>query len=49
MPLLRLDPATATPMTYELDGVQYVSIAAGSTRQGPRVWTFVLDGAAERP
>ena len=40
---------TATPMTYELDGVQYVSIAGGSTRQGPRVWTFVLDGAAERP
>ena len=36
---------TATPMTYELDGVQYVSIAAGSTSQGPRMWTFVLDGA----
>jgi len=37
---------TATPMTYELDGVQYVSIAGGSTRDGPRMWTFVLDGAA---
>jgi quinohemoprotein ethanol dehydrogenase len=34
---------TATPMTYELDGVQYVSIAAGSTREGPRMWTFSLD------
>ena len=40
---------TATPMTYELDGVQYVSILGGSTRDGPRMWTFVLDGAAERP
>ena len=40
---------TATPMTYALDGVQYVSIAAGSTVDGPRMWTFVLDGAAERP
>ena len=38
---------TATPMTYELDGVQYVSIAAGSTSQGPRMWTFVLGGASE--
>jgi glucose dehydrogenase len=40
---------TATPMTYSLDGVQYVSIAGGSTREGPRMWTFVLDGTAERP
>ncbi len=40
---------TATPMTYALDGVQYVSIAGGSGRQGPRMWTFVLDGTAERP
>ena len=40
---------TATPMTYELDGVQYVTIGAGSGFQGPRMWTFVLDGAAERP
>jgi len=40
---------TATPMTYELDGVQYLSIAAGSTREGPRMWTFRLDGMAPRP
>jgi PQQ-dependent dehydrogenase (methanol/ethanol family) len=40
---------TATPMTYELDGVQYLSIGGGSTREGPRMWTFVLDGTAERP
>ena len=41
--------STATPMTYELDGVQYVSIAGGSTHRRPRMWTFVLDGAAESP
>ena len=34
---------TATPMTYELDGVQYLSVAGGSTREGPRMWTFALD------
>ena len=39
---------TATPMTYELDGVQYVSIAGGPTGR-PRMWTLVLDGAAESP
>jgi len=33
---------TATPMTYELDGVQYLTIAAGSNRDGPRMWTFAL-------
>ena len=39
---------TATPMTYELDGVQYVTIA-GTMARVPRMWTFVLDGTAERP
>jgi quinohemoprotein ethanol dehydrogenase len=34
---------TATPMTYELDGVQYLTIAAGSNRDGPRMWTFALN------
>jgi alcohol dehydrogenase (cytochrome c)/quinohemoprotein ethanol dehydrogenase len=33
---------TATPITYELDGTQYVSIAAG--RRVRRVYTFALDG-----
>ena len=33
---------TATPMTYELDGVQYLSIAAG-LGEGPRMWTFALN------
>ena len=38
---------TATPVTYELDGRQYLSILAGTTENGPpRMWTFVLDGAA---
>ena len=39
-------PGTATPMTYELDGIQYVSIAAG--RRVGRVYTFVLDGLPVR-
>jgi PQQ-dependent dehydrogenase (methanol/ethanol family) len=39
---------TATPMTYSLDGVQYLSIA-GTMARVPRMWTFVLDGTAERP
>ena len=37
---------TATPVTYELDGVQYVSIAAG--RRVGRVYTFTLDGLPVR-
>jgi PQQ-dependent dehydrogenase (methanol/ethanol family) len=36
---------TATPMTYELDGRQYVTILAGSTP--PRVWTFTVNGGGE--
>ncbi len=34
---------TATPVTYELDGMQYVTIMAGSGgAMPPRVWTFAL-------
>jgi glucose dehydrogenase len=34
---------TATPVTYELDGRQYVTIMAGQGGQFPRrVWTFTL-------
>ena len=38
---------TASPVTYEVDGRQYVSIAAGLTSLGspPTVWTFALDAA----
>jgi len=34
----------ATPVTYELDGVQYVTVLAGAAggQLGPRVWTFRL-------
>ena len=51
----------AAPVTYEIDGVQYVSIAVGwggvygkaqraTERQGPgRVYTFVLGGRAPLP
>ena len=43
----RVGDGTATPVTYELDGRQYVSILAGTTEDGPpRMWTFELDGAA---
>ena len=43
----RVGDETATPVTYELDGRQYLSILAGTTENGPpRMWTFVLDGAA---
>jgi outer membrane protein assembly factor BamB len=36
---------TATPVTYELDGRQYVSIAAGGSGGAPpRMWTFALEG-----
>jgi PQQ-dependent dehydrogenase (methanol/ethanol family) len=34
---------TGTPVTYELDGRQYVTILSGTSP--PRVWTFTLDGA----
>jgi len=34
---------TGTPVTYELDGRQYVTILSGSNP--PRVWTFTLDGS----
>jgi PQQ-dependent dehydrogenase (methanol/ethanol family) len=35
---------TGTPVTYELDGIQYVTILAGAAGGplGPRVWTFKL-------
>ena len=36
-----------SPVTYSVDGRQYVSVAAGLTAGGgaPRVWTFALEGA----
>lgn len=42
----------APPITYEVDGVQYVSVfAAGNslagTKHGDSVWTFALDGTIE--
>ena len=43
----RVGDGAATPVTFELDGRQYVSILAGTTENGPpRMWTFELDGAA---
>ena len=46
----RVGDGTATPVAYELDGRQYVSILAGTTSDGPpRMSTFVLDGSAVTP
>jgi len=44
----------APPMTYEVDGKQYVSVAAGGNRggvttlDGDAVWTFALDGTLDQ-
>ena len=47
----KISSGLATPVTYELDGRQYVSILAGPARSNDpgRVWTFVLDGNTPRP
>jgi quinohemoprotein ethanol dehydrogenase len=43
----------APPMTYEVDGVQYVTVAAGGNRggittlDGDAVWTFSLNGTMD--
>ena len=43
----RLFQGTATPISYELDGRQYVAVLSGAI--GGRVFTFVLDGQAPIP
>jgi glucose dehydrogenase len=47
----QLAPGPATPITYELDGQQYVTILSGpgGDEAAARVWTFVLDGNAPMP
>ncbi len=46
-----LPPGPATPITYELDGEQYVTILSGTgdARSPGAVWTFVLDGSEPIP
>lgn len=40
----------ATPISYELDGKQYITAIAGRGGNGPtRLYAFVLDGKAEMP
>ena len=48
---VELAPGPATPITYELDGRQHVTILSGPGGDGgaARVWTFVLDGTASIP
>ena len=44
---------SAPPMTYEVDGVQYVAVAAGGNRggittlDGDAVWAFALNGTMD--
>lgn len=48
----QLPSGPATPITYQLDGRQYVAILSGpGGAQGPaaRLWAFVLDGDAPMP
>jgi quinohemoprotein ethanol dehydrogenase len=47
---MRLAPGVSTPVTYELDGRQYISVLAGRGGATPgRLYTFVLDGTAPLP
>jgi PQQ-dependent dehydrogenase (methanol/ethanol family) len=49
---IQLPPNIATPITYELDGTQYVSALAGSggNNSAPaRMYTFALDGNEPMP
>ncbi len=41
-------PGFANPVTYTLDGKQYVSILAGRSGKG-RLYTFALDGNVPVP
>jgi quinohemoprotein ethanol dehydrogenase len=43
----QLFPGVATPVTFMMDGKQYVSVMSGSTRG--HVFTFVVDGTAPMP
>lgn len=45
---VQLEPGFASPVTYMIDGRQYVSVLAGSFGDG-RLYTFVLGGHAAMP
>jgi quinohemoprotein ethanol dehydrogenase len=45
----RIGNDPVTPITYEIDGVQYVSVLTPTPGTGGRIWTFVLDGNAPSP
>jgi quinohemoprotein ethanol dehydrogenase len=48
----QLYPNIATPITYELDGRQYVSVLSGNgsaTSAPGRLYTFTLNGTASMP
>ncbi len=48
----QLFPNIATPVTYELDGRQYITVLSGNgspSSAPPRLYTFVLDGKQPMP
>jgi len=47
----QLLPTIASPVTYEIDGTQYVSVMAGTPNNDPpgRLFTFALDGEMPLP
>ena len=48
----QLYPNIATPVTYELDGRQYLSVLSGNgspTSAPTRLYTFVIDGKLPTP
>ncbi len=45
----RIGPDPAAPITFEIDGTQYVSVVTGAPGLPGRVWTFALDGEAASP
>mgnify|MGYP003341594222 CR=1 FL=1 len=46
-----LAPGVATPISYQLDGKQYIAVLAGRGGNAApgRVYTFVLDGSTPMP
>ena len=45
---VKLEPGFANPVSYMLDGKQYVSVLAGRAGKG-RLYTFTLDGNVPVP
>jgi len=47
-----IGPSPVAPITYAVNGRQYISVMTGSQGGGAvpaRIWTFALDGDSEAP